>query len=189
MTDPAGVGDVRDGGDHERRWHRVALAVDADVLVVQRVLAGDERRAVRPGCGAAPLDGGDELAEGRLAARIAPREVVEQRDPVGIGAGGDHVADRLVDGRVRHPLGVVAARYHGLTPMPIAMPCVSAGSASTTPSLGPSAWTPVIGRTTVEPRISWSYRWMIEALEAMLRWARSARSAAVAIGDVGGCRG
>jgi len=45
---------------------------------------------------------------------------------------------------------------HGSTPMPIAMPWVSRGSASTTPSPGPSVPAPRSGRTTVPPPISWS---------------------------------
>ena len=47
------------------------------------------------------------------AARVAPREVVEQGDAVGIGADGDDVADRLVDHGVGHRLGVVQRRTTG----------------------------------------------------------------------------
>ena len=57
----------------------------------------------------AAVDGGDELAERRRPPRVAPREVVEQGDPVGVGADGDDVADRLVDDGVGHRLGVVQA--------------------------------------------------------------------------------
>ena len=57
----------------------------------------------------AAAHGGDELAERRRPARVAPREVVEQGDPVGVGADGDDVADRLVDDGVGHRLGVVQA--------------------------------------------------------------------------------
>jgi hypothetical protein len=106
--------------------------------------------------GDAPVDGRDQLAERRGPARIAPGEVVEQRDPVGIGADGHHVADRLVDHGVGHRLGVVQ-------PVPRvdadadreALRCRS-GSASTTPSAGPSCSRPTSGRTSVAPRISWS---------------------------------
>ena len=133
----AGVGDVADGGDHQRRWHGVARAVGAGVLVVQRVLARDERRAVGDGCVVAPVDGGDQLAERRRAARVAPREVVEQRDAVGVGADGDDVADRLVDHGVGHRLGVVEA-VPRVDADADGQPVGVAGSASTTPSAGAS---------------------------------------------------
>ena len=61
----------------------------------------------------AAAHGGDELAERRRPARVAPREVVEQGDPIGIGADGDDVADRLVDDGVGHRLGVVQRRTTG----------------------------------------------------------------------------
>ena len=101
------VGDVGDGSDDERRRDGVPPPVGAGVLVVQRVLAGDERGPVGDGRVVAAAHGGDELAEGARAPRVAPREVVEQRHAVGIGADGDDVADRLVDDGVGHRLGVV----------------------------------------------------------------------------------
>ena len=101
------VGNVGDGGDDERRRHGVAPAVAAGVLVVQRVLAGHERRAEGLGGRAAAGDGGDERAERRRVTGVAPREVVEQGDAVGVGADGDDVADRLVDGDGSHRLRVV----------------------------------------------------------------------------------
>ena len=103
----ADVGHVGDGGDHERRRHGVALAVGAGVLVVERVLARHERRAVGDRRVVAAAHRGDELAERRRPPRVAPREVVEQGDPVGVGADGDDVADRLVDDGVGHRLGIV----------------------------------------------------------------------------------
>ena len=99
-----GVGDVADGGDHQRRWHGVAFAVGARVLVVERVLPRHERRAVVDGRGTASVDGGDQVAERRRPPRVTPREVVEQRHAVGVGTDGDDVADRLVDDGVRHRL-------------------------------------------------------------------------------------
>ena len=104
-----GVGHVGHGGDHQRRWDGVTLTVVADVLVVERVLAGDERRTVDLGRRAAAVDRGDEVAERRLAPRVTPREVVEQGHPAGIGADGDDVADRFVDDGDRHRFGVVEA--------------------------------------------------------------------------------
>ena len=98
---------VSDGRDHQRRRNGVAPAVGADVLVVQRVLAGHERCAVGDGGVVATADRGDQLAERARPSRIAPREVVEQGDAVGIGADRDDVADRLVDDGVGHRLGVV----------------------------------------------------------------------------------
>ena len=81
----------------------------AEVLVVQRILAADEGRSVRQRGVAASLHRGDEFAERRGPARVAPREVVEQRDVVGVGADRDDVADRLVDHGVRHALGIELA--------------------------------------------------------------------------------
>src|SRR6056297_3753652 len=46
--------------------------------------------------------------------------------------------------------------YHGFTPIPTAIPAVDDGAARTTPSAGPSPAAPTSGRTTVDPRISWS---------------------------------
>ena len=106
---PPDVGHVGDGGDDERRRHGVTLPVGAGVLVVQRVLARHERGAVGDRRVVAAAHGGDEPAERRRPARVAPREVVEQGDPVGIAADGDDVADRLVDDGVGHRLGVVQA--------------------------------------------------------------------------------
>ena len=86
---------------------------------------------------------------------VAPREVVEQGDPVGVGADGDDVADRLVDDGVGHRLGIVQA-----------VPRVDAdadGDAVGVPGVGehhavagPVAVAPTSGRTTVPPPISWS---------------------------------
>ena len=87
----------------------MACSVAAGVLVVQRVLAGHERRSVQQRGVVAAVDGGDELAERGRAEGIAPREVVQQGDPIGVGADGDDVADRLVDHGVGHRLGVVEA--------------------------------------------------------------------------------
>ncbi len=84
----------------------MSLAVVAQVLVVERVLARHERRPVQVGRRAAPGDRGDELAERRSPAGVAPGEVVEQGHPIGVGADGDHVADRLVDDGDRHVLRV-----------------------------------------------------------------------------------
>ena len=66
-----------------------------------------ERRAVGDGGVVAAAHRGDQLAERRRPPRVAPREVVEQGDLVGVGADGDDVADRLVDDGVGHRLRVV----------------------------------------------------------------------------------
>ena len=101
-----GVGHVGDRGDHQRRRHGVALSVVAEVLVVERVLARHERRPVEVGRRAAAGDRGHEFAERRGSAWVAPREVVEQGNAIGVGADGDDVADRLVDDGDGHVLGV-----------------------------------------------------------------------------------
>ena len=98
--------DAAEGVDHEGRRDREARAGRGRVLVVQAVLARDERSAVGDRRLAAAGDGVDELTHRLGAARVAPREVVEQRDAIGIGAGGHHVADRLIDHRPRHRPGV-----------------------------------------------------------------------------------
>ena len=154
--DRVGIGDVGDGGDDQRRRHAVARAVGAEVLVVQRVLAADERCAVRHRRLAASGHGDHQIAERGGPTRVAPREVVHQRDRVGVGADGDDVADRLVDHGVGHALGS-ATPYHGLTPMPMAMP-VRVGGLGQHDAVGVArrGATPISGRTTVVPRISWS---------------------------------
>jgi hypothetical protein len=99
------VGHVGDGGDDQRRWNGVAGTIGTEVLVVQRVLAADERSAVGERRVAACTHRLGQLAECRRPPRIPPREVVEQRDLVGIGADGDDVAYRFVDDGVR-PCGM-----------------------------------------------------------------------------------
>jgi hypothetical protein len=78
-------------------------------LVVQAVLARDERRAEGQRPVVAGAAGLDEVAEvGGVGAR-APREVVEDRGLVGVAADGHDVAQRLVDGGQRHAVGVDVA--------------------------------------------------------------------------------
>ena len=112
------VGHVGDGRDHQGRRHGVA-----------------PRRRRRRCCSASPCptrtahrgrsppaaagDGGDELAEGRRVERVAPREVVEQGDAVGVGADGDDV--RIASSTTTPAIASGSCSpYQGLTPMPTA---------------------------------------------------------------------
>jgi hypothetical protein len=92
----AHVGHDRQGGDQERGRDRRAGALRVAVLVVERVLAGDEGRAPELRHVAARDGGSDESCQPIGLARIAPAEIVEQRRLVRISADRDHVADRLV---------------------------------------------------------------------------------------------
>ena len=150
------VGHVGDGGDHERRRDGVALPVVADVLVVQRVLARHERRAV----GDAPRRGSRARRRPARRASSAAAGRPTRSCRAGRPGPGRRRRRRRCGSPRRSPTWAIASGscspYHGLTPMPTASPWVSRGSASTTPSPGPSPATPTSGRTTVPPPISWS---------------------------------
>ncbi len=118
-----------------------------------------------------------QLAQRADSRRGSPTRVVEQGDPVGVGADHDDVADRFVDHAVRHRFGVVKAppRVH----------------TDADREAGPSRWVrrsphhrpahPPVRRSAagiaVAPRISWSYRWIMLAFDAMLRWESRRMSA------------
>ncbi len=106
---------ARDGGqrwnecqrrDQQRSRDGYAPPLGIAIFVVERVLARDKRDA--------PCDGGimaagrraQEAAEPVRLTRVAPAEVIQERASVGVAASGDDVAQRLVAGRERHPVGV-----------------------------------------------------------------------------------
>ena len=93
------VGYVGNGGDHEGGRHTVAFAVGSHILVVQRVLAADERRSMDDRGPADRFDGHHQFAERGRPARVAPREVVHERHPSRIGADGHDVPHGFVDHR------------------------------------------------------------------------------------------
>ena len=78
-------------------------------FVVEAVLAADERHAVGQGHVAARLGRAHQRAEHLGPVGVAPAEVVEQGDARRIGADGDDVAHRLVDGRGGHAVRVEVA--------------------------------------------------------------------------------
>ena len=59
------------------------------------------------------LGGAHQAAQAIGQARVAPAEVVEDGDARRVGADGDDVAQRLVDGEQRHRVGVAARRSTG----------------------------------------------------------------------------
>ncbi len=136
VTHGVGVGHVGDGGDHERRRHRVALR--------------RRRRGTR--CSASPCRR-RTVRRGRVAASQQPSTAATRSPSVDGRRGSPHEklsSSATVSGsaptattlRIASSTTACAMRsgscrpYHGLTPMPMARPCVSAGSASTTPSAG-----------------------------------------------------
>ena len=66
-------------------------------------------RAVGEGHVPAGLGGADQRAEHFRAIAVSPAEIVEEGDSLGIGANGDDVAHRFIDGRGRHPVRVEIA--------------------------------------------------------------------------------
>ena len=110
---PADVGHLAHRADQERRRDRQALAL-VGVLVVQAVLARDERRAVGQGQRrGSPCAAQDQRAERLGPLGVAPAEVVEEGDPVGVGPDGHAVADGLVDHAAGHRVGVELGRSAG----------------------------------------------------------------------------
>ena len=92
----------------------MAGAVGTEVLVVQRVLARlTNGAAMRHRRVAEARDGSNQLAERLVTARVAPREVVEQGDVIGVGTDRDDVADGLVDHGCGHALRDRARRTTG----------------------------------------------------------------------------
>ena len=82
------------------------LAVFTGVFVVEAVLAGDERRAEGHGRVVAALRAAHQAAQPVWQVGVAPGEVVQQRDLVGVRAHGHHVAHRLVDRSPGHQVGI-----------------------------------------------------------------------------------
>ena len=103
------VGHDAERRDQQRAGDGVLAAVGAGVLVVQAVLAGDEGRAVGDGRVVAALRAAHQAAQPVGQVGVAPAEVVEQGDLVGVGADGHAVAHRLVDGGPGHGVGVERA--------------------------------------------------------------------------------
>ncbi len=95
----AHVGYQAEGADEQRRRDD-NVTVAGMILVLQAVLAADERHAIGHGHVAARFGGAHQGAEHLRPVGVAPAKVVEQRDPRRVGADGDNVAHRLVD-RVR----------------------------------------------------------------------------------------
>ena len=104
---PIGIGHVADRSDHQSGWNSVSFSVRTDVLVVQGILSGHERSVEHERCSRATVDGRHQVSQSGLATRVAPREIVEQCDLVGVGTDGDDVAHGFVDGVERHSLGIV----------------------------------------------------------------------------------
>ena len=98
--------DMRHGGKQERPRDRDRSAL-VRVFIVKTVLAGNERRPVSNGKIVAPLGRAHKPAQTVRLVRVAPAEIVQDRDPLQAPADGNDLTDGLVDPRRRHgrPLG------------------------------------------------------------------------------------
>ena len=77
---------------------------------MEAVFAGHEGRAIEARSLGAGLGRADKLAKDRWVVGVAPREVVEEDDHIGIRADGDGVADGLVNGVPCHHAWVVGSQ-------------------------------------------------------------------------------
>ena len=100
-----GVRHNRHGRD-EQRGRNGDRSLGRLVLVVQAVLARDERRAVSLADIVAGLGRPDQSAEAVGLVAVAPTEVVENGRPCRVAANGHGVAHRFVDGARRHGVRV-----------------------------------------------------------------------------------
>ena len=112
-NDSGDVLDLSQGTDQQRRGDGDVLPLSGFVipgeLVVQAVLATDERCAEGDG-GVVATQGCPDQCPQRLGAfGVSPAEVVEDRDPCGVGTGRDAVPQGLVDRGDCHPVGIEVA--------------------------------------------------------------------------------
>jgi hypothetical protein len=83
------------------------VAIGPGEFVVERIFAADEwgvpcdRQIMATECGA--HQGTERLG----AVGVAPAEVIEDRDPVGVGSHGNRIAHRFVDSASGHVVGIV----------------------------------------------------------------------------------
>ena len=105
-------GDQQRTGDRNRLF--LAVRVNERELVVEAVLAADERRAECDRRVFAGKSGSHERAECLRPIRIAPTEIVEDRDASRIGSDCDAIADGLVNRRGGHPvrIEITESRIH-----------------------------------------------------------------------------
>ena len=99
---------LADGADQESRRDRQALSL-VGVLVVQAVLARDEWCAVGERDVVAGLGGEHQRAQRLGPLGVAPAEIIEQGDALGVGPDGDAVANGLVDHTAGHGIRVEPA--------------------------------------------------------------------------------
>ena len=97
------------GHEAERRDQQGAGDCFTIELVEQRVLAGDERHPIGASAVGATLHGANERTEPVGLGRVAPTEVVEHGDLIGIAADGHKVAYRFVHREQCHRVRVVSA--------------------------------------------------------------------------------
>ena len=103
--------DDPDGRDQQRGRDGMPLTVRAKVFVVERVLAGDEGRADRT---APHHDSRARLPPAHPASpgeRVAPAEIIQDGDPLGVCADGDGVADGFIDHAAGHAVGIALAIF------------------------------------------------------------------------------
>ena len=101
------------GADQQRGRYRNDLAAFGAELVVERILTGDERRAIGQRSVVTGLGGADEGAEMIRPLTVGPAEVIENRNAIRSCADADRVAHRLVDCRQRHPVWIDVAQSRG----------------------------------------------------------------------------
>jgi hypothetical protein len=87
----------------------VRAAVGQPIFVEQRILAGHERHAVGDSGVVTALRRAHQSTEAVGQRRIAPAEVVEDRRARRVRSDRHHIAQRLVDGKQRHRIGIELA--------------------------------------------------------------------------------
>jgi hypothetical protein len=117
-----GVGHVGDRRDHERGWHGVPFAVGADVLVVERVLARHEGRVVHAGAASQHPSTAATSSPSVDGRRGSPHEKLSS-SAIRSGSAPTATTLRIASSTTANAIASGSCRpYHGLTPMPIAMP-------------------------------------------------------------------
>ena len=95
-----------DARDQQRGWNLDGATILGRELVVQRILAAHERRAIRQRCVQARLGRAHQTAHVARVLAAWPAEVVQDRDARRIRAHAHQIAHTFVDGRQTHPIWI-----------------------------------------------------------------------------------